>query len=149
MDLSNAESDSAGGRVDRSEDAAGRGLSQTGAELKQPTRSRTHEWSVDAPKNPDRASAFAISRAATSNRSPRGAQDQASLATVATDKEKPHALESGPTAGYALKGVGNDRLATGLAGLIGVSVTFAIAGGLFLVVRQTRRTNEAIGHGVT
>ncbi|MEO8693724.1 MAG: PDGLE domain-containing protein [Acidimicrobiales bacterium] len=64
-----------------------------------------------------------------------------------SDNEKTHALDSGPTAGYAVTGVGNDRLATGLAGLIGVTVTFAVAGGLFLVVRQTRRPHEAVGHG--
>ena len=39
-----------------------------------------------------------------------------------------------PTAGYAVEGVDDDRLSTGLAGVIGVTVTFAIAGGLFLVV---------------
>lgn len=65
------------------------------------------------------------------------------------DDEQPHALDDGPTAGYAVKGVGNERLATGLAGLVGVSVTFAIAGGLFFALRQARRTNEAIGHRVT
>ena len=65
------------------------------------------------------------------------------------DNEKPHALDDGPTAGYAVKGVDNERLATGFAGLIGVTVTFGIAGGLFFILRQTRRTNESMGHGVT
>ena len=77
-----------------------------------------------------------------------------SLDKVAIDKgfadnEKPHALGDVPTAGYAVKGVDNQRLATGLAGLVGVTVTFTIAGGLFLLVRQMRRTTEAVGHGVT
>ena len=66
-----------------------------------------------------------------------------------SDNEKPHALDDGPTAGYAVKGVDNDRVATGLAGLIGVTITFAIAGGLFLVLRQTRRTNDTVGRGAT
>jgi hypothetical protein len=86
--------------------------------------------------------------------SPHASSQPDGLDKVAIDKgfavsEKPHALDDVPTAGYAVKGVDNQRLATGLAGLIGVTVTFAIAGGLFLLVRQTRRANEAVGHGVT
>ena len=86
--------------------------------------------------------------------SPQASSQPDGLNKVALDKgfsdsEKPHALDNAPTAGYAVKGVDNDRLATGLAGLIGVTVTFAIAGGLFFVVRQTRRTNDAMGHGAT
>ena len=53
------------------------------------------------------------------------------------DQESNHALDDTPTAGYAVRGVDDDRLSTGLAGLIGVGVTFALAGGLFLVVRHT------------
>ena len=86
--------------------------------------------------------------------SPQASSQPDGLNKVAIDKgfsdnEKPHALDNVPTAGYAVKGVDNERLATGLAGLIGVTVTFAIVGGLFFVVRQTRRTNEAMGQGVT
>jgi hypothetical protein len=86
--------------------------------------------------------------------SPQASNQPDGLNKVAIDKgfadnETAHALTDGPTAGYAVKGVDNDRLATGLAGLIGVTVTFAIAGGLFLVLRQTRRSTEPMGHGVT
>ena len=35
-------------------------------------------------------------------------------------------FENGPLAGYAVKGVDDDRLSTGSAGLIGVLVTFGI-----------------------
>ena len=56
------------------------------------------------------------------------------------DRETAHALESAPTAGYAVDGVDDDRLSTGVAGVVGVTVTFAIAGALFLVVKRTRRT---------
>ena len=56
------------------------------------------------------------------------------------DQERAHALDSSPTAGYAVDGVDDGRLSTGLAGVIGVTVTFAVAGGLFLVVKRTRRT---------
>jgi hypothetical protein len=86
--------------------------------------------------------------------SPQASSQPDGLHKVALDKgfadyEKPHGLDDTPTAGYAVKGVDDERLATGLAGLIGVTVTFAIAGGLFLVVRHMRRTNEAVGQGAT
>ena len=50
-------------------------------------------------------------------------------------------LDDSPLAGYQVKGVDGDRLSTGLAGAIGVTVTFVLAGGLFLVLRR-RRTTE-------
>lgn len=55
------------------------------------------------------------------------------------DTAKDSAVASGPTADYAVKGVEDERLSTGLAGVIGVTATFAVAGGLFLVVRHVRR----------
>jgi cobalt/nickel transport system permease protein len=57
-------------------------------------------------------------------------------------QEQPHALENLPTAGYGVRGVGSDRFSTGLAGLIGVGVTFALGFGLFALVRTTRRTSS-------
>jgi len=60
------------------------------------------------------------------------------LADTGTD----HALDDGPTAGYEVRGVDNDRISTGLAGVIGVAVTFAVAGGVMLVVRRARRTGR-------
>jgi hypothetical protein len=39
---------------------------------------------------------------------------------------KQHLFENGPLAGYAVKGVRNDRLSTGISGLIGVLVTFGV-----------------------
>lgn len=57
-------------------------------------------------------------------------------------QEQPHALEGLPTAGYGMRGIESDRLSTGLAGLIGVGVTFAIGLGLFALVRATRRTSS-------
>lgn len=63
------------------------------------------------------------------------------LERVAADEgfageEEAHPLGDGPTAGYAVEGVDDDRLSTGLAGLIGVAATFLLAGGLLLVVRR-------------
>ena len=51
---------------------------------------------------------------------------------------KEHLFENGPLAGYAVKGVGNDRLSTAIAGLIGVLVTFGVGLGLFALLRAMR-----------
>jgi cobalt/nickel transport system permease protein/cobalt/nickel transport protein len=47
-----------------------------------------------------------------------------------------HASDGSPFAGYATKGVANARLSRGLAGLVGATLVFVLAGGLFLVVRR-------------
>lgn len=57
----------------------------------------------------------------------------------ATAKE--HATGSGPLADYGVKGVANDRLSGGLAGVIGVGLTLLIAGSVTWLVR--RRTPAA------
>jgi hypothetical protein len=49
-----------------------------------------------------------------------------------------HLFENGPLAGYAIKGVDNERLSTGLSGLIGVLVTFGVGLALFALVRALR-----------
>lgn len=74
--------------------------------------------------------------------SPEASSQPDGLNRVAVDQgldsaEEPHAMEDLPTAGYAVRGVDDDRLSTGLAGLIGVFVTFAVAGGLFILMRRT------------
>jgi hypothetical protein len=55
------------------------------------------------------------------------------------NQQKPHALGDGPLAGYGVDGVDNDRLSTGLAGVIGVAATFALGLGFFALVRRGRR----------
>lgn len=47
-----------------------------------------------------------------------------------------HELADGPLADYAIKGIDNEFVATGLSGVVGVLVTFAIGGGLFWLVRR-------------
>lgn len=47
-----------------------------------------------------------------------------------------HALADGPLADYGVQGVSDERMSVGLAGVIGVTVTFVVAGGLFLLVRR-------------
>jgi hypothetical protein len=55
------------------------------------------------------------------------------------DRTQAHDLEDSPLAGYDVDGVDNDRLSTGVAGIIGVGATFAIAGGTFFLLRQVSR----------
>lgn len=55
------------------------------------------------------------------------------------DQETSHATGDSPLAGYGVKGVDDGRLSTGLSGVIGVGVTFALVGGVLLVVRHGRR----------
>jgi PDGLE domain len=76
--------------------------------------------------------------------SPEASSKPDGLNRVAIDEgfagqEEPHGLEDSPLAGYGVDGVDDDRLSTGVAGALGVTLTFAVAGGVFLVVRQTRR----------
>lgn len=59
------------------------------------------------------------------------------------DTETDHPLGDAPAAGYEVRGVDDDRLSTGLAGVVGVAVTFAVAAGIMLMVRRTRRTTPA------
>jgi PDGLE domain len=80
--------------------------------------------------------------------SPSASGDPDGLDKVASDTgfaatETDHALDDAPTAGYEVRGVDNHRTSTGLAGVIGVTVTFAVAGGIMLVVRRARRTGPA------
>jgi cobalt/nickel transport system permease protein len=64
----------------------------------------------------------------------RVARDKGLLATA-----RDHLLADGPLADYAVKGVDNGRLSTGLAGAIGVLLTFAAGSGLFLLLRRRDR----------
>jgi cobalt/nickel transport protein len=63
------------------------------------------------------------------------------LNKVAEDKgfasaEREHALAGSPVAGYDVRGVDDDRVSTGLAGVIGVVVTFGLGTGLLVLVRR-------------
>ena len=54
------------------------------------------------------------------------------------DEARPHALEELPTADYELSGVDDEGLSAGLAGVLGIAVTFAVGAGVVLLVRRTR-----------
>lgn len=57
--------------------------------------------------------------------------------------EREHALAESPLAGYAVKGVEDERLSTGLSGLIGVVVTFGAGMMLFGALRAVRARRGA------
>jgi len=49
-----------------------------------------------------------------------------------------HAFAGGPLADYAVSGVDNSWLSTGLSGVVGVALCFLLAGALVLVIKVTR-----------
>ena len=57
-----------------------------------------------------------------------------------------HTLADSPLADYTVAGVEDERLSTGLAGIIGVAITLALSGALFYGIRfygKARRGKEA------
>ncbi|MDP9799712.1 cobalt/nickel transport protein [Catenuloplanes nepalensis] len=52
---------------------------------------------------------------------------------------KDHELADSPLADYGIAGVDNAYLSTGLSGIAGVLLVFAVAGGLFWVLRRSRK----------
>ena len=65
------------------------------------------------------------------------------LEKVAADKgidadAKPHALADGPLADYGVAGIDDERVSTGLSGLVGVVLVFAVCLGGFGLLRVVR-----------
>jgi cobalt/nickel transport protein len=56
---------------------------------------------------------------------------------------KDHEVAGSPLADYAVTGLENPYLSTGLSGVLGVLLTFAVAGGVFWLTRGRRGTAEA------
>ena len=54
---------------------------------------------------------------------------------------KDHTNSESALADYGVKGLENERLSVGVAGLIGVVATGAISGGLFLLLRRKNPNN--------
>ena len=69
--------------------------------------------------------------------SPDGLEKVAADKALDTDVEA-HALAGGPLADYGVEGVDNASVSNGLAGLIGVAVTFAVGFGVFAVIKRAR-----------
>ncbi len=59
------------------------------------------------------------------------------------DSADEHAAADGPMADYAVRGVEDDRLSGGLAGVVGVGVTLLLASGLALLVRRRGSDGDA------
>jgi hypothetical protein len=56
------------------------------------------------------------------------------------DRAEEHAAADGPLADYQAKGVENDRLAGGVAGVAGAFVVLLVTGGLIYAVRRREPT---------
>ena len=82
--------------------------------------------------------------------SPLASSSPDGLEKVAADKKIDanvgnHALASGPLADYSTSGVDNERLSTGVAGVVGTVLTLGIGYGVFALVKRSaprRRTDE-------
>ncbi|MDO3700844.1 PDGLE domain-containing protein [Micromonospora sp. C28SCA-DRY-2] len=70
------------------------------------------------------------------------AEDNITGGTCPARAEREHEI-GGPLADYGISGVDNEFLSTGLSGVLGVLLTFAVAGGAFWLVR--RRGSDAGG----
>ena len=55
------------------------------------------------------------------------------------DTAEDSAAAASPLADYGVAGIGSERLSGGLAGVVGVLVTLALAGGLALLLRRRSR----------
>ena len=55
-----------------------------------------------------------------------------------SDTQEEHALADGPLAGYGVEGVEDEGLSTGLAGIIGVAITFGVGMIVFGALRTIR-----------
>jgi len=78
--------------------------------------------------------------------------DPDGLNKVATDQgfdkgAKDHQLDDSPFAGYETSGVGDGRLSGGLAGVVGVGVTFLLVGGLVWGVRRRNASTDSTTTG--
>ena len=81
--------------------------------------------------------AFFISPLASS--SPDGLEKVAAEKGLDTG-ETPHAAGDGPLAEYSFSGVDNERVSTGLSGIIGVVLVFGVGMGAFAVLKFLRRS---------
>ena len=66
------------------------------------------------------------------------ADDEITGGTCMLQQEREHQLGDSPLADYGIRGIDNEYLATGLSGVLGVALTFAVGGGLFWLVRRRR-----------
>ncbi|MEU6208076.1 PDGLE domain-containing protein [Micromonospora musae] len=62
--------------------------------------------------------------------------DEITGGTCMVQQEQDHQMADSPLADYGIKGIDNPYLSTGLAGVAGVLVTFAVGAGAFWLVRR-------------
>lgn len=67
--------------------------------------------------------------------------------TCMAQGERDHDLADGVFADYGVRGLDNEALGTGLAGLVGVLLTFALGAGLFWLVRRRGAPAADSGRG--
>ena len=68
------------------------------------------------------------------------ADDEITGGTCMLQQEREHQLGDSPLADYGIRGIDNEYLSTGLSGVLGVLVTFAVGGGAFWLLRRRDRT---------
>jgi cobalt/nickel transport protein len=69
------------------------------------------------------------------------ADDEITGGTCMAQQEAAHQLGDSPLADYGIRGIDNEYLSTGLSGILGVALTFALGGGLFWLVRRRDRVS--------
>lgn len=60
-----------------------------------------------------------------------------------------HAAANSPLADYSTSGVGNERLSTGIAGVLGTVLTLGIGYGVFALVRRTKPRDDDRKHAAS
>jgi hypothetical protein len=68
--------------------------------------------------------------------------ERAAIDSGFADDARDHDLADGPVADYSVKGVDNERIATGTAGLIGVLAVFGIGVAVFSVIGKRARSKD-------
>jgi cobalt/nickel transport protein len=75
------------------------------------------------------------------------AQGNITGGTCAAQGAQDHELGDGPLADYGIRGLDNDALSTGLSGVLGVLITFALGAGIFWLVRRRSGPTEGGDRG--
>jgi F0F1-type ATP synthase assembly protein I len=68
--------------------------------------------------------------------------ERAAIKSGFAEDARDHDLAGGPVADYSVKGIDNDRIATGAAGLIGVLAVFGMGVAIFSVIGKRSASKE-------
>lgn len=63
-----------------------------------------------------------------------------------SETARDHDLEEGPLADYGVRAIGEGRLSTALAGLVGTLLTFGVGLAVFGLLRRRRAERDPAGH---